>query len=222
MALVRPVGKVPVCIRSLNPSDASAVCRISADTARFGDPVESVLDDRDLFVDLFTGIYITQFPETCWVADAGGQVVGYLTGCLDSRAYDRLFRRNLLRVLLKVCLGRYRIGRRTLRTGLGFVCETLRRGPSPDLARFPAHLHINVLATYRGQGIGQRLITMYLAYCRESGIPGVHLRTSDQNTAAIYLYRKLGFETLFRFHSPYHSISNRRPIEAIVMGMALD
>jgi GNAT superfamily N-acetyltransferase len=213
---------MPVCIRSFESADADAVCEISADTARFGEPVESILEDRRLFVDLFSWMYVSYFPETCWVAEPEGQVVGYVTGCLDTGAYERLFRHNLLRVGWRVCLGRYRVGRRTLRTGVGFVREAICRCPVPDLVRYPAHLHINVTAPYRGQGVGYRLISAYLAYCRKNSIPGVHLRTSDQNTVALHLYRKMDFETLYQFSSLYHSIANRRPVQAILMGITLD
>jgi RimJ/RimL family protein N-acetyltransferase len=55
------------------------------------------------------------------------------------------------------------------------------------------HLGMGVLADYRGQGIGTRLITAALDAAREAVIPRVELTVYATNLAAIKLYRKAGF-----------------------------
>lgn len=210
-----------VTVRLCDFADSTAIHWISADTAHFGDPVELILDDRRLFTDIFVRPYTFHFPHTCWVAEHDGQVVGYLTGCLDTAQLERLFRQSVLRAGRRALLEHYHLGWRTLRAGIGYLREVVAHPPSADLHHYPAHLHINLAAPYRGQGIGRRLMQTFLDYCRAEDVPGVHLNTSDQNTAALHLYSHLGFEMLHRYCSPYKSTVSRRPVDTLIMGLRL-
>ena len=210
-----------VASRRFAPEDAASVHQIGADTACFGDPVELILDDRRLFIDAFMRPYTTHCAATCWVAEADGHVIGYLTGCLDTATFGPALQRALLHAAGRLLAGRYRVGRRTLRAGIGYLREVASRRPQADLAAYPAHLHINLSAAYRGQGIGRRLMLAYLDQCRAAGAPGVHLSTSDHNVAAVQMYRALGFSVLHRRPAPYLSTVNRRAVEALIMGLRL-
>ncbi len=185
-------------VRRYRPADREAVHRIAGDTAFFGQPIETYLDDRQHFLDLFVAYYTDYAPGYVWVAEAEGQVVGYLTGCPDTLRQRRtLWRRLLPRVLLRLLCGRYRMARKTWRY-IGRLVLAARRGefPSADPTVYPAHLHINVSAGWRGRGLGERLMTAYLAQLRTEGVAGVHLETTTLNTAAVRLYRSQGFELL--------------------------
>lgn len=61
----------------------------------------------------------------------------------------------------------------------------------PDLARFPAHLHLNIQASHRGRGIGKALLEGYLDQLRSEQVKGVHLKTIAENTTACALYENL-------------------------------
>lgn len=208
-----------IVIRLFTPADADVVHRIGADTAFYGDPVEAIFEDRRLFIDIFMRPYTVHYAAACWIAEMDGQVIGYLTGCLDTDSYTPVFRRALLRAAERTLRGRYRLGPRTVRAGIGFVCEQISRRARPDFTAYPAHLHINLIASYRGQGIGRQLMQAYLDQCRAAGIPGVHLSTTDQHTAAVHLYQKLGFTILHRHRSPYQSMVSGRPVDGLVMGL---
>ena len=69
------------------------------------------------------------------------------------------------------------------------------RFPSPHASEteFPAHLHLNLLSGARGLGLGHGLLQSFLDRLQELGIPGVQLSTTDENVAALGLYRKAGF-----------------------------
>ena len=54
-------------------------------------------------------------------------------------------------------------------------------------------LGMGVLAAYRNQGIGRRLMETALAKAKQSGLIRIDLTVYATNTAAIALYRKLGF-----------------------------
>jgi len=55
-------------------------------------------------------------------------------------------------------------------------------------------LHINVDKKWRGNGIGIRLMKVYLDQLTYLKVSGVHLGTSSENLAACQLYEKLGSE----------------------------
>lgn len=185
-------------IRHYEPRNRQAVWRLAADTAFFGDPVEAFLDDRALFCDAFVAYYTDWEPEHIWVAEGSRAVVGYLTGCVDSRRRGHILRAHILpRVLWGLIRGRYRIGHKTLHFGWrGVLAWVQRAGPHAALDRFPAYLHINVAAGVRGQGVGRALIEAMLAHFWGLGVPGVHVHTTSHNQAACHLYAKVGFRLL--------------------------
>ena len=62
-------------------------------------------------------------------------------------------------------------------------------------ATHPAHLHINLDAGYRNQGIGAQLVEALCAQLKREGIAGVHVVTArDQRNAGFYT--RLGFREL--------------------------
>lgn len=172
--------------------------QIAADTAWFGSPVERFMEDRRLFFDLVYASYLRLAPEHIWVAEAEGRVTGFILGVPDTAAHRRRALGSVLPgVLMRVALGGYRLGpltRRYIRSGLRSAI--LEERAQVDLQLYPAHLHINLLAEWRGRGGGRLLMETFLAGMRELGVSGVHLHTTDQNTVACLLYEKLGFTLL--------------------------
>jgi len=54
-------------------------------------------------------------------------------------------------------------------------------------------LGMGVVADFRGQGIGQKLIKAALQRAKENGLEKVELEVFHTNTNAISLYEKMGF-----------------------------
>jgi ribosomal protein S18 acetylase RimI-like enzyme len=185
-------------IRPYQPEDRDIIYRIAADTAFFGEPVEALLEDRRLFCDAFYRYYVDYEPEHIWVECADAQVVGFLAGCLDTKARNRILALRLLPWTVSRALrGKYRFGSRTRLYALELAWEVFSgKVPRADLRTFPAHLHVNIAAEWRGQGLGRSLLTAYMGFLRRAGLPGVHLETTSQNVAACRLYESLGFRLL--------------------------
>lgn len=210
-------------VQPFQAEHTDAVLRIAADTAFFGEPVEVFLEDRLLFCDAFYRYYTTFEAQSSWVALAEGDVVGFLMGCRDSRSQARRWVRRILPgVLSKALRGRYRLGPNTWRYVRGLVSMWLWEGtPHVDLSRYPAHLHINVAATARGQGVGRRLIQAYLEQLRQAQCPGVHLNTTDHNRAACHLYENSGFRVLEAHTTHIWSPWGADPVECRCYGQRL-
>ncbi len=185
-------------VRPYQLKDREAVFRIGADTAFFGAPIEAYMEDRNVFLDAFYAYYTDLEPEYAWVACADETVVGFLTGCIDSRSRGWKYRRFILPGLIGNLLrGKYRFGKRSLNYITGMLGGVLR-GESihVDLDIYPAHLHINVDSAWRGHRLGQWLMETYLQQLRDLSVGGVYLDTTSLNEAACRLYEKMGFRLL--------------------------
>jgi GNAT superfamily N-acetyltransferase len=66
----------------------------------------------------------------------------------------------------------------------------------PELAAYPAHLHIDLLPQWQGRGFGRALMTRFLDALHDKGVAAVHLCMSTGNTPARAFYERLGFEQL--------------------------
>jgi GNAT superfamily N-acetyltransferase len=189
---------VNLSVRRYLPTDHAAVERIAAETAWFGQPVEKFVEDRRLFVDLVFQPYLMLAPGNIWLAVYELAVAGFVLGVPDTVMH----RRNTLvsvmpRVAVRIARGKYHIGPRTRGYVRDLLRSVLRRERAEvDLRVYPAHLHINLLKDFRGQGGGSLLMQAFLAGMQQRGVPGVHLHTTDRNQAACRLYASLGFSLL--------------------------
>jgi ribosomal protein S18 acetylase RimI-like enzyme len=185
-------------VRPFQKDDREAVFYIASETAFFGAPLEAFLDDRRLFWDIFYSYYTDMEPEHGWVACVDGEVVGFLMGCEDTDSRQKRWRAKILPWEVgKILIGRYRIGRLTVRYIYRLAMAALQKEfAHPDLQRYPAHLHINILDGYRGYGLGKALMQAYLEQLRQAKVRGVHLMTTNLNQSALRLYERLGFHLL--------------------------
>jgi GNAT superfamily N-acetyltransferase len=200
-------------IRPYRAEDRTRVREIAYATGYMGESPAWYWRDAESFAEIWTGWYTDHEPESTFVADGGGDVVGYLVGCVDTaRALsprDAVVRQLVRRQLF-------------LRPGTaGFfwrsVVDTLRDGevPSGELRdpRWPAHLHINLLPAARGKGAGRGLVGAWLGRLRSLGSPGCHLGTLAENRSGIAFFRSVGFEP----HGPPQRVPGMRTREGARM-----
>jgi ribosomal protein S18 acetylase RimI-like enzyme len=211
-------------VRFYQPTDRQDVFRIGADTAFFGAPIEAYMEDRNVFLDAFYAYYTDLEPERILVACGDdGEVVGFLTGCVNTTLYEQ----NLMRVIMPKLIGnllrgKYHFGKRSLRYFGGLLGGLLRREYTHiDLISYPAHLHINVDLAWRGKGLGQQLMETYLEQLREVGVPGVHLETTSLNETACRLYARMGFRLLDARPDRFWAKWFGRPVENRCYGLKL-
>jgi ribosomal protein S18 acetylase RimI-like enzyme len=186
-------------VRLYRPADRSAVLEIAADTGFFGAPVEAFLDDRRLMQDIFVAYYVDREPEHLWVADLDGTTVGYICGSVGGKAAAQGQTRTSAAAVLRLLTFHYKVGPLTRRYFLRVASAVLRgEYPHPDLRDYPAHLHINLAEAARGFGLGRRLMDACLDQMIGLGVPGIYLKTTTLNAAAVKMYEKMGFHLLAR------------------------
>ncbi len=208
----------PVTVRRLSTVVAiekrewRAVKELCCRTGNNGAPIAP--DRWQFFGRLWIEPYEKICPQWTYVAEAGALVVGYLTGCPNTRAFVRAkLRRFALPLLIDIALGRY--------PGSGdarrYVRQILRLERSPEslvpseireaISReYPAHLHMNVEAAWRGLGVGTKLIARYFYDLQSANISGVHLYCGAD---PVPFYRRQGFGELAR------TIFRDRPLYAL-------
>lgn len=211
-------------IRPFAASDRAAVRRIACDTADCGKPVEGFFPDREIFADLITRYYTDFEPASCWVGEAEGNVVGYITGCLDTARQELLTRTRVFPgVLLKALLRGAWLRPQAIR----FVClnwgvwRAHRHDPPLDIARYPAHLHVNLAPGFRGHGLGRRLVETFLDAARKRGAPGVHASVREDNAKGRAFFERIGFEQVSR-HPVVRLEMGGNVLYGVVYGLKLE
>ncbi|GAA3891457.1 hypothetical protein GCM10022381_36680 [Leifsonia kafniensis] len=189
-------------IRQYRAADRADVYRVCLLTGDAGTDATGLYLDETVVADIYAGPYLELEPDLSFVVDTDRGVEGYIIGTADTRQFVRRYREHWLpgfadrharpAAALGVALG----------TELSLAEEMADRGYRPEnmlideVDEFPAHLHINLLPSLQGQGLGRELIRTLLAALRERGVAAVHLGVSPTNASASAFYRRLGFTEL--------------------------
>lgn len=176
-------------IRKFKIDDRAALREINYNTALLGDSAEKFFDDQEIFADALTRYFTDYEPQSCFVAESGDTIVGYLIGAKVTGVMDRVIgARIILPLVLKTfCRGVFFKPKNIF---FLFSCvRALTRGEffSPSFHKdYPATLHINLREGFRGQALGGRLIDAYLNYLKSESVKGVHLCTMSDKAAEFF------------------------------------
>jgi GNAT superfamily N-acetyltransferase len=187
---------VQPAIRRYHPSDLDAVYDICVRTADGGADARGMYVDDRLMGDIFAVPYVTLEPQHAHVLDDGtGTAVGYVLGTADTATFARRYRDEWL----PATAGRYPEPADPPVTPSDMMLS-LHLHPErmvvPQLAGYPAHLHIDLLPEWQGEGFGRVLMDAFLASVRAAGAMKVHLGMVPANTAARAFYDRLGFQEI--------------------------
>ncbi|MBO1752273.1 GNAT family N-acetyltransferase [Actinotalea sp. BY-33] len=183
-------------IRPYRPADRAAVYAVCVRTAEDGGDARGLFSSDDLMPDVYAGPYLELEPGLAFVVeeDGTGAVVGYVLGTADTARWAVEHRRRWLPQVAP----RYPLPT-VLRTREDRLVDTLHhpeRTVHAELGAYPAHLHVDLLPSHQGRGLGRGLVATFLGAVREGGATGFHLGVSPTNTAAQAFYRRLGLRRL--------------------------
>lgn len=117
-----------------------------------------------MFHERWLGRYLTHYPSLALVAlSPKSDVIGYLVGSDTDPARTPLF------------------------ADLPYFADF-----APITARYPAQLHVNVAADWRGHSVGAALVEHFIRLVAAAGCPGVHVVTA-RGMRNVAFYAKLGF-----------------------------
>lgn len=147
-------------------------------------------EKRKMLLLRFCDYYAEKCPDTCFVAEENGTVVGYVICCPDSAVFKKEFPKFAKRN------GSLSIFQRLQCFGDSVLYL-------PFKAKYPAHLHIDILPDAQRKGYGKKLIEALTEELRKQGKCGVMLAVSAGNTNALKFYKALDFKTIFHLPRTY-------------------
>ncbi|MGW0180326.1 GNAT family N-acetyltransferase [Nocardia sp. NPDC003345] len=182
-------------IRAFEASDRDALRRLFRVAGR-GSPTETLWGHPESEAMIYLEPYIDHEPESLLLAEVDGELVGYLTGCVNTATFPSESKR------IEDAIRTHRLVLRRApalffaRSALDAASAALRResaaGEIHD-PRWPAHLHINVVPEARGTGAAEALMRRWFALLEAAGAPGCHLQTLVENGRAVRFFERMGF-----------------------------
>jgi len=193
-----------IAIRKYLKADRQSVRDIAWETAFMGESADIFFSDKELFADFLT-LYFTDYePESCFVAEYKGDVIGYVLGSRNESMLKRTYMFKIIPALIVKGIARGILlkGRdmKYLRNCLISFIKGEFNGLDFSI-EYPAILHINITERCRRFGIGSRLISAFLEYLAAEKTRGVHLSTMAK--AAGDFFRSNGFNLVHSMHRSY-------------------
>lgn len=185
-----------ISIRPFRPDDLDDLYRVCLRTADNGRDATALFGDPLLPGHLYAAPYAVLEPSLTFVAVGPDGVAGYVVGALDSGLFQQRLEKRWwpgLRPHYPDPPASLPEDRWTRDQRLAHRMHHPYPVPADLAARYPSHLHINLLPPMQGQGAGRRLIETLTGALRAQGSPGVHLYVGVANPRAAGFYARVGF-----------------------------
>ena len=210
-------------IRKYKSEDRQRVRQIACDTAFMGNPAEIFFNGREFIADFLT-LYFTDYePESCFVAEKDGRVIGYLIGSKNDKRMNNTFLFKIIpKLFFKNLFSKTFFKKKNLRFILANFNSFMKgelQAPDSIKEEYPAILHINIDKNYRSYGIGRMLVESYIDYVRGGKVHGLHLTTQSENS--FKFFEKLGFIPLHETKRSYFRHILNKEIRYIYYGKKL-
>jgi ribosomal protein S18 acetylase RimI-like enzyme len=181
-------------IRSYAPRDYADVSEVCRRTGERGGDATGLYVSDDLMPDIFARPYLELEPESAFVVENAGRVSGYVICAADTAAFVARYRSEWLPVLSRKYV--HVLPPRSRDEQIRHLGFTPERMLLPEIERYPAHLHIDLLPELQRRGFGRALIERLARALRERGVPGLHLSMDPANVQARAFYDRIGFREL--------------------------
>ncbi len=187
-------------IRQAHFLDTDSIYNICLKTGNNGRDASDLYIYPHLLGDYYAANYMTFENDACFVITEDEETKestaqGYILGCTNSKRFNEWMETTWLPPLRKKYIltsGKSETENTLIRT----LHEDHNTPILPQLQKYPAHLHIDILPHLQGKGLGAKLIKTFEAYLQKKNIAGVHLGVSGENKSAIGFYQKQGFEII--------------------------
>lgn len=182
-------------VRPYRADDHAAIYDICVRTAHEGGDSRQIYPDLALMPSIFAAPYVFLEPDLTFVLDEGDGAVGYVLGTADTIAFVEAFRSRWLPLMRERFPNRAEPPSSPSEVMIDLMYRP-ERMILPELAAYPAHLHIDLLPDQQRKGHGRALMYAFLDALRHRGVPAVHLGMVSVNTAARAFYDRLGFHEI--------------------------
>ncbi|PPR07194.1 hypothetical protein CVT26_012628 [Gymnopilus dilepis] len=183
-------------IRRATEEDAPALSRICLLTADAGVSAEPLHDVGELPGLVYAVPYV-KLPTTWGFVLENletKEVVGYILGSTDTRAYERYASEHWWPALAE----KYQPEKYSKPGDVHYakLLRNMHTAPDANIDFSPAHLHIDILPGHQRQGWGRKLIAAAVQFLMEEGLQGVWLGLDPRNETARNFYKRLNFKPI--------------------------
>ena len=184
-------------IRSFEAKDLEACYAISLATGLAGGDASHLYRDPRLMGHIYIAPYALLEPTLTFVVEDRDGVAGFVAGIADTAAWEDRLERDWWPALRKTYAdvsdapSSLTPDQRRIR-----MIHHPARTPATVVARYPAHLHMNLLPRLHRRGIGSRLFQTWHAAVTRRGAATFHVGVNKENTRAIPFWRSLTFKEL--------------------------
>ena len=189
-------------IRPYKTGDREALRTLCCDVADHGNPIENFFPFRDVAADFLTKYYTDYEPQSTFVAEDDGRLVGYITGCMDNRRYGLVMFWLLGPALLIKAFKHGIFFRPEIRQLLCGILKNWRRvfvWRKSSFHSHQGHLHIGIAGDFRGQQVGRDLVQTLVEHAAKSGITELAASVHGANIAAGLFFEAQGFVIVERY-----------------------
>ena len=191
-----------VTIRKAVLSDIPYFYEICLKTGDEGKDASALYFDQYLLGNYYAAPYLIFPAGICFAAEYQYRPQGYIIAAPDTAVFNQWMEEQWLPPLRKRCPLPFPPA--LIRSEKeGQLIEHLHRCHFPidtDVppwhADYPAHLHVDMLPSLQGKGVGRSLMDTLFEELKRQGVTGLHLGVGAANKGAIAFYQKLGFSVL--------------------------
>ena len=185
-----------VLLRSAKIADLPDLLRVCLETGDSGKDATHLHKLPDLVGEIYVAPYVIHEPKFAYALVADDRVVGYLLGVLDTNAFESILEEKYW----PFAKAKYqKIDAELTPSDQELIKELNRQGFSDEslTAKYPSHLHIDIVEAHQGAGYGKSMIAFLLEELKAVGSAGVHLHMSASNDRARGFYKKFSFVEVF-------------------------
>ena len=191
-----------VTVRKAVLSDIPYVYEICLKTGDSGKDAAELFNDPYLIGHYYAAPYLI-FPDSiCFIAESQCRPQGYIIAVPDTIAFNQWLEKDWLpplrlRYPLQSPQDEVRLKKeKEIIKAIHNTHFPIDTAEQPWLSGYPAHLHIDLLPSLQGKGMGRTLTDTLFDQLKKQGVPGLHLGVGSSNAGAVAFYQKLGFTVL--------------------------
>ena len=185
-------------IRPFEARDLDSLFAISLATGLAGADASRLYDDPRMMGQIYSAPYARLDPGLALVVEDEWGVAGFVVGTVDTAAWESRLEREWWSALRRQYADPADIpaASRTPDQRRAFMIHHPPPTPPAIAGRYPAHLHLNLLARLQGGGLGPKLFDAWLALAKDRGAKAMHVAVNRTNAKANRFWARQAFSEL--------------------------
>lgn len=183
-------------IRQSCIQDLPYIYDICLKTGNSGKDATDSFFDKNMLGAYYAAPYIVNSPKDCFVVVENGLVSGYILSTKDTNAFYSWMNNSWLPNIRETYKTGFVSKSEREKSLLETILSDCQSETGSWIKDFPAHLHIDILDSLQGKGIGKQLMNTLFQHLKTENISGIHLGVDKANENAQGFYKKIGFSVL--------------------------